>query len=487
MKWLPAVLLAVAFAVCYGEVLTQLASGWWEVKAYSHGFLVIPISLYLVWENKRALQRLSFRPDYVFGILTIFLAGGMLVVGRLGEMNILEAISLIVMVPGWILFFLGRAYLKALAFPICYLVFMLPFFDLIGEGIYWPLQIFSARMASELLNLFGYAAYLEGKYIQLPKVTLDVAKACAGIQYLISILAIGMPLAYLSLQGWWRRVALVGSAILIAIVANGLRVMLVGVIVYDGDLTYSHGPFHILQGVFVAWMGFIVLFVGSWWLSRSEVVARLSPDNTILPFENQKTSRYSYLTVIGIFLFMGAMLHFYTPNAVPFNEAIFSSLQKVGDWEGTTDDLKRALFRMPEVDTEKGMLYSDAKGVPLRLYVGYFASQQQGKELVGYATDILFENAVEIPIGAFRVNKTIIRDGQTNHLVLFWYDLGGRVLANRYATKGWGLWNMFRLKQNNGVIMMVSTPLSGFHDETDILKREIHFVETLLPMLRVGI
>ncbi len=264
--WYYGALFVFAFAVCYGAVVANLAVGWFEVNAYSHGFFILPISLYLVWNNKKALQLIPICPDTPYGLMAIFLAGGVLIIGRIGAINIVEDISLIMMVPAFVLFFLGRAYLRALTFPIGYLVFMLPFFDLIGEGIYWPFQLFSATMGSELLNLFGYAAYLSGQYIELPNVTLDVARECSGIQYLISILAIGMPLAYRSTEDWRRRIILVGTAILIAILSNGLRVMIAGVMAYRGN--DIHGPFHIFQGMFIAWIGFIALFVGARRLSK---------------------------------------------------------------------------------------------------------------------------------------------------------------------------------------------------------------------------
>ncbi len=485
-QWFYGGLFVFAFAVCFGSVLAQLAAGWWEVKAYSHGFLVIPISLFLVWKNKRALQCLPICPDYICGLLTIFLAGGILVLGRLGALNLLEDISLMIMVPGLVLFLLGKAYLSALAFPLCYLVFMLPFFDLIGDGIYWPFQLFSAKLGTVLLQWFGYAAFLSGQYIELPKVTLDVAQECAGIQYLISILAIGMPLAYLSLRGWHRRVVLVGTAVLIAILANGLRVMLAGVMSYSGDLTRTHGPFHIFQGMFVAWIGFIVLFIGSWWLSRgSEGPCFISsdPQAHIPLLEKQKPLQYRYLAAIGIFLFIGAVLHLYKPKAVPINEAMLSSLKKVGDWEGTGDDLNLYPFRIPGADREIGMVYPDAGGGPLQLYIGYFSIQKQGKELVGHPSNTLYENTVEIPVGGIRVNKTIVNDRQTNHLLLFWYDFNGRALANRYYAKGWGIWNAFRLRENNGAMIVVSSRLDHPDKETLLLKKEIRLVETLLPLL----
>lgn len=263
-------LLLVILAFCYGPAVAHLVIGWWNVAAYSHGFLILPISLFLAWENRTVLQSLPTHPNHLGGGTILFLSAIILLIGRASAVMMLEQIALIILFPGLVLFFLGYQWLKAVAFPLCYLIFMLPFFDLLGEGIYWPLQNFTAHLATELLQLFGYAVYLQGQYIYLPAATLDVAKECAGLRYLISILAIGMPLAYMTLRSWSRRIGLVCTAILISILANGLRVMLVGVLVYAGEMEMTHGPFHIFQGMVISWIGFIVLFVGAWWLSKGE-------------------------------------------------------------------------------------------------------------------------------------------------------------------------------------------------------------------------
>ncbi len=180
----------------------------------------------------------------------------------------LEALSFITTLAGTVLLLLGRPFLSAWRFPIAYLLFMIPIDRLLLQKVHWPLQLFTAQMGTSLLNLFGFPAFLQDEYIQLPHITLEVAKACSGLNYLTAIIAVGMPLAYLSLKHVKWQCALVLSAVIIAILANAVRVAFAGIL---GSLGHAiHGPLHIFEGVVIAWIGFIALFVGSWFFSRIE-------------------------------------------------------------------------------------------------------------------------------------------------------------------------------------------------------------------------
>jgi EpsI family protein len=488
-KWWPCGVFLLALILCYGPAATHLVIGWWEVTAYSHGFLIVPISFFLIFRDRTALKQLPILPRPIAGGVVLFFAAGLLMIGRVGSLMMVEQVSLLLVPPGLVLFFWGTAALRATAFPLGYLVFMLPFFDLLGTAIYWPLQTFSARMATTLLQMFGYAAYLQNPYIYLPNATLEVAKECAGLRYLVSILAIGMPLAYLTLTSWTRRLILLGSAILIAILANGFRIMLVGVIVYAGEMDYTHGPFHIFQGIFIAWIGMLALFVGSWWLSKGEkkFVASPSVESVIRPEKQVEIkgapSVQGYALVLALF-FLGAEggLTFYKPIPVPFAETI--SLSQVGKWTGRSYDPFEAPFRIAGADHEQAFIYPSDQGEALHLYLGYFSFQEQGKELGGYATQSLHENATEISVGPFRVNHTILHNTLIPQQVLFWYDLDGRILAARSAVKGWTLVNGLRSRHNQGKVMILSRPI-GSPDQTNRLGEEQRrFAESALLFLR---
>ena len=103
-----------------------------------------------------------------------------------------------------------------------------------------------------------------------------MVRECSGAGLLIAVLAVGLPLAYLTLQAWWSRITLVLSSVLIAIVANWVRLTVMGIYAQAGGKDL-HGPYHILQGLFVDWVAFGFLFMGAWLLGKVEPAASIPP------------------------------------------------------------------------------------------------------------------------------------------------------------------------------------------------------------------
>ena len=178
--------------------------------------------------------------------------------GEIGGVATLSEISLLGMIVGLVLLLGGTAYLRVLGFPITYLAFMLPILEDLVAPLHWPLQLITAQQGVTILQMLGFPALVEQQYVVLPHITLEVAGVCSGVNYLISIAAIGLPLAYLALRKLWSRVALILLAVAIGWMANWLRVVLIGVWTSWGG-EGLHGPFHILQGMFVAWVGWCSL------------------------------------------------------------------------------------------------------------------------------------------------------------------------------------------------------------------------------------
>ena len=136
------------------------------------------------------------------GALVVLAAGLMLVAGRLASVVILQDFSLPLMLAGLVLLLLGWAYLKALAPVIGYLVFMIPLFAEGSASVNWPFQLLSANIGIWVLQLLGLSAYRDAQFILLPTVTLEVADVCSGVRFLLYVVAVGLPLAYVMLGTW---------------------------------------------------------------------------------------------------------------------------------------------------------------------------------------------------------------------------------------------------------------------------------------------
>jgi exosortase len=265
--WIKVGLLVGAFVFAYAKVMPLLVRTW-SRDDYSHGFLVPIIALYFIWVDRKRLGTLVIQPNIFWGLLLTLFGSFVLMLGNIGGVVIIQELSLIVIIPGLVLMLLGTRYLIALILPLTYLILMIPILDEVIDKIHWPFQLFSAKMGSTLLKIFDIPFFLRSNYFELPHMTLEVAEACSGVRYLISIIAIGIPLAYFTQRGWRRKVTLVITAVIIGILANGVRVALVVLWAYYYGGNNIQGPFHIFQGLFVSIVGFIFLFISAWFLSK---------------------------------------------------------------------------------------------------------------------------------------------------------------------------------------------------------------------------
>ncbi|MDR5708522.1 MAG: exosortase/archaeosortase family protein [Armatimonadota bacterium] len=230
----------------YAPVLRDMAAQWAVDTTYGYGYYIPPVAAYLVWDRRRALR--AIRPEGTWTGLPILLVGlGALVLGRAGGIALVARASLIPVLFGLVLLLGGWRVARVVAFPILFLALMIPIPQGVLQRITWPLQIFTAQFSTEVLRLLGYPVYVEGIYIDLPNVRLEVAEACSGFRSLVALTATGILLAHLTQERWRERVVLVGSVVPIAILANAVRVTSnIGLGIYEGT-------YHTVSG----WMVFV--------------------------------------------------------------------------------------------------------------------------------------------------------------------------------------------------------------------------------------
>jgi len=250
-------LFVAILAALYGATLQGLVWQWWDDPNYSHGFLVPVFSGVLVWQRRKELVALV--PQGTWLGLPVLLAGvGALILGDIGAEFFLTRSSLIMTLAGLILFHLGVGVFRAVAFPLAFLLFMVPLPATVFYAVAFPLQRLAAQNAADALDLLGVAVLLDGNVIHLSQISLGVTEACSGIRSLISLLALAVAWASLTLSSAWAVAALVASAVPITIVANAGRVVATGLIGQSFGIEYAQSFYHTFSG----WVIFLFAFVG---------------------------------------------------------------------------------------------------------------------------------------------------------------------------------------------------------------------------------
>jgi exosortase len=248
--------LLVAFAAVYWQVFARLFDAWTNDGNYSHGWLIIPLAGYFAWERRDRLTAAPIRPSW-FGVIVIVGSLAVLLAGLLGAELFLSRISIIGTLTGTVLFLYGWTHVRILAFPLAFLLLMIPIPAIIFNQIAFPLQLVASQFGEFCMTTARIPVLREGNVLILAHTTLEVAEACSGIRSLISLVTLGLVFGYFSDSRVWVRTAIVLSAIPVAIVANGMRVAGTGMAAQWYGPEAAEGFFHDFSG----WAVFAVAFV----------------------------------------------------------------------------------------------------------------------------------------------------------------------------------------------------------------------------------
>jgi exosortase len=254
--WASIALLVTAFAFLYRAVIAKLVYDWTHDDNFSHGFLIVPIAAYLVWERRKKLAATPIEPT-VFGLVLLVGSLATLAAGILGAELFLSRVSMIGVVAGVVLFTTGWRILRMLVFPLAFLLLMIPIPAIIFNEIAFPLQLLASRGAVFTLSMAQIPVLREGNVIVLANTSLEVAEACSGIRSLISLVTLAIVYGYFIDDRIWARVVLTLAAVPVAVAANAARVAGTGVAAHYYGPVAAEGFFHTFSG----WILFLVAFV----------------------------------------------------------------------------------------------------------------------------------------------------------------------------------------------------------------------------------
>ena len=253
----PAIIFGLLLFV-YADNLKWLWSRWMENPNYSHGPLIPLISLFVIFQKRKALKDIETNGSN--GGLFMLLGATILYVASLrAQINFAISYSMILALMGIVLLIYGKRMLLALAFPIMYLFFMVPFWGAAINKFGNILKLLSSILTSNILQFLGYPIFREGVILHLSRGSFEVADPCSGIRSLISLLALGTILAYYSNGILSKKIVLVLLAVPLALLGNTLRVVFFGLILETKEVLISEGFLHTLTGLGVFAFAFLGL------------------------------------------------------------------------------------------------------------------------------------------------------------------------------------------------------------------------------------
>lgn len=268
-------LFAGALGLAYGRPLYELVGYALNSDLHSYIILIPFVSAYLVRLKHRSAPEPSSSPALAMIPLSVGLValnGWRLLAKGTADHFTLGVFSFLALLLAGALLILGGRFLRAYAFPVAFLIFMVPMPSFFRHGIEVFLQHASADAAAALFAVSGSTVYREGLGFQLPGIVLQVAEECSGIRSTVVLFITSLVAGYLFLRTPWKRAVLALIVIPLAVIRNGLRVFTIGMLCVHVDPSMIDSPIHKRGGPLFFALSLIPFFIVLLWLRRTERV-----------------------------------------------------------------------------------------------------------------------------------------------------------------------------------------------------------------------
>ncbi len=255
IPWLPLVWFAVLLTAAFFPILRHLVEQWNVDEDVGHGYFVPLVAGFIAWQRRDQLLAMESKPAW-WGLGVMAWAALQGWIGALGAELFLQRTAFLIALVGLLLVAGGAQLVRALAFPLLLLPFMIPLPAVLYNQITFPLQLFASQVAEACLGLIGVPVLRDGNVLELASQKLSVVEACSGIRSLLSLSFLSLVYAYFFDQKVWMRWVLLIATIPVAIIANSGRVTVTGIL-SEINTEWAQGFFHSLEG----WIIFAIALV----------------------------------------------------------------------------------------------------------------------------------------------------------------------------------------------------------------------------------
>lgn len=374
-------LVAASILMLFARDAGDMVAIWWTSSTYGHCLFVLPIIGWLVWQRRPELDALTARSWWP-GLIVVGAGAFGWLLGDAAGVALVRHVGLVVMLQGAVAACLGPSVARGLLFPLVYAFFLVP----AGEELVPPLQTLTARICMTLLGLAGVPAHIEGVFITTPNGWFEVAEACSGAKFLVAMIAYGALVANVCFRSWPRRIAFMAAAVVVPIVANGLRAWGTIYVAFLTTPDFATSFDHLVYG----WIFFAVilalLMAAGWRFFDRRVGDRWFDPVRIEPVPPRRSANRYGVAATAIMLALaplGWSAAIAATGRADLPDRI--GLPVVPAW--TRVSLNTGTPWRPHfADPDHSVIgrYSDSRGQLVDLAIIVYGSQAEGRELVGY-------------------------------------------------------------------------------------------------------
>jgi len=460
----------VIIAGLFWPTLSTMIQLWNSSETFTHGYLVFPISAWLIWRKRDELAQVQPCPD-LRGLILLVGAGAGWLLADAGSVNVVAQYAFIATLIAAVWALLGWDFVRAAFFPLMFLLFAVP----VGEFLIQPLMEFTADFTVAMLQLTGIPVYREGTFFSVPSGDWSVVEACSGLRYLIASVTLGSLYAYLTYRSWSRRIIFFAMSILVPILANGLRAYMIVMIGHLSGMKYAVGVDHLIYGwVFFGFVMLLLFWIGSFWREDDRPVPVVAqPDATPAAVSASRPMLPAALLVLSVAAVWPAYSYWLGQRALPDMPVL--QVEVGGGWQ-PRDVFTDWVPHWIGADRQLRQSYT-RDGSDIMLELNYYATQRQEAELISSQNfmipqiDPIWSNVgegiatVDIAGEERKVRQARMRGRAGQRLLVWqWNLVNQQPIVSDHKAKLLLALDRVSLERDDGLSVLIATP----YEDTDI-------------------
>jgi exosortase A len=437
----------ILIGILFRDSFGAMAHVWSNSENFSHGWLILPISLWLIWQLREELKAITWRFSWV-GLAALLICLAMWFAGEIARVSVVKSIAVVLMIPALVLLCAGWLTLKKALFPLLFLLCMVP----AGEGLTPMLMEHTATVTVWAIQMSGIPIFREGMHFTLPTGRWSVVEACSGLRYVIAAVILAFLFVYLNFQSWRRKVLFVLACLILSIVANWARAYLVVLVGHFTNMKYGAGDDHIIYGwVFFGLVMTLIFWVGSKFgdkpLQASPMVSATLPTNGLQLSTVSFTK--SFPAVLAVILLIS------TSQAPVLLRSFERQLDLTKQLQQALGISETQTFLVPTEYSEAASVVRGSTKDSALIEISYFARQDKYKDMLASGQRLLPEISSQfvelekskpsgIGLDVGHPTSHLIRVGGERWMLLHWYVVGRSSVGSPYAAKAIRLLNLIK-------------------------------------------
>jgi exosortase D (VPLPA-CTERM-specific) len=390
---------------------------------------------------------------------------------------------------------------------------MIPLPHFLFQELSGKLQLLSSALGVGCLQVVGITAFRDGNVIDLGPIQLQVVEACSGLQYLFPLMSLSLLCSYLFQAPMWKRAVVFLSSMPIAILLNGFRIGVIGVLVELFGAGAAEGFLHLFEGWVIFLISLAILALVMWGLSRIGSAGKrqsffnllrlpsgsgtVVQPGAIQPFSITGALPAPLFCAVGLMVSLAVASPYLMSREeiVPTRQSLLNFPMQVQQWQGSTFPLEKEYIETLRFDDYLLADYHAADGVPVNFYVAYYGSQRKGQSahsprtcIPGGGWEITSLRTMEVSANdaattSLHVNRLVIQKADAKQIVYYWFKQRDRVLVNEYLVKFFLVWDALAKQRTDGALIRLSASVQPGHDEDEADRILVDFTKAVNPLM----